>query len=149
MNRALGIFLKIMAAVGVLAIIVLAIAIEVYALTDIYDVVLQVAFDTSQEDTVIKDCLKSLDLVLLGVIFFTIALGLYELYVCPIENLPSWLVIETLDDLKSLMIKMVIFIMAISFAGKVVTYTEGINILYLGAAFALVTVALTYFIKKK
>jgi uncharacterized membrane protein YqhA len=149
MNKALGVFLKVIAAVGVLAIIVLAIAVEVYALTDIYDVIVQIVFDTSQEDTVIKDCLKSLDLVLLGVIFFTIALGLYELYVCPIANLPSWLVIETLDDLKSLMIKMVIFIMAISFAGRIVTYTDGIDILYLGASFALVTIALTYFINKK
>ena len=149
MRKGLGIFLKVMAAIGVAAIVVLAIAVEVYALTDIYEVLKQIAFDTSKEDTVIKDCLKSLDLVLLGVIFFTIALGLFELYVCPIKNLPKWLVIETLDDLKSLMIKMVIFIMAISFTGRIVTYTDGVYILYLGAGFALVTVALTYFINNK
>lgn len=145
----LGVFLKIIATIGVVAIIALAIAIEVYAISDIYHALINIASGYSEEDTIIQDCLKSLDLVLLGVIFFTVAMGLFELYVAKIKNLPSWLVIETLDDLKSLLIKMVIFVMAISFTGKVVTYSEGIEILYLGAGFSLVTLALTYFINNK
>lgn len=149
MNKFLGILLKIMAVIGVIAIIILAIAVEVYAIMDLYEAVEQMAMSSSKEDTVIKDCLKALDLILLGVIFFTVALGLFELYVVRIKNLPKWLVIDNLDDLKSLMIKMVIFIMAISFTGRIVTYTDGIYIIYLGVSFAVVTVALTYFIKNK
>ncbi len=145
----LGILLKIIALTGVVAIAALAIAVEFYAITDIVNVFKHIATGYSEENTIIKDCLKALDLVLLGVIFFTVAMGLFELYIAKIKNLPSWLVIENLDDLKSLLIKMVIFVMAVSITGRIVTYTSGVNILYVGAAFAIVTISLTYFIKNK
>lgn len=149
MFKFLGILLKIIAGIGVVAIIALAIAVEVYAITDIYEVFKHISTGYSKDNTIIKDCLKSLDLVLLGVILFTVAMGLFELYIAKIKNLPDWLVIETLDDLKSLLIKMVIFVMAVSITGRIVTFSGGIDILYIGAAFAVVTVALTYFLKNK
>lgn len=109
MFKFLGYFLKLIAVTGVIAVITLAIAVEVYAIVDIYDVLSNISTGYSEDDTIIKNCLKSLDLVLLGIIFFTVALGLFELYVARIKNLPQWLTIEDLDDLKALLIKMVIF----------------------------------------
>lgn len=149
MSKILGWLLKLVALLAVLAIICLAIGVESYAFTEIYRTLSKIFIGYTEEDTIIKDCLKSLDLVLLGVILFSVATGLFELYICKIKNLPNWLVIEDLDGLKALMIKMVIFIMTISFTGRVVTYNEGNNIVYLGAGLALVIFSLTFFLIKK
>lgn len=149
MTQVLGIFLKVVAFIAALAIIALAIGVEGYALVEIYKVLSKMISGYTQEDQIILKCLKSLDLVLLGVILFSVATALFELYVARIINLPKWLIIEDLDGLKALMIKMVIFIMTISFTGRVVTYGGGLDILYLGASLALVIAALTYFLLNK
>ncbi|KQC33613.1 hypothetical protein AAU57_09985 [Nonlabens sp. YIK11] len=149
MTKSLGFLLKIVAALAVIAIIALAIGVEFYAFKEIYSTLSKIVLGYSEEDEVIKNCLKALDLVLLGVILLSVGTALFELYVCKIPNLPSWLVIEDLDGLKALMIKMVIFIMTISFTGRVVVYNSGVEILYLGAGLALVVGALTYFLANK
>lgn len=149
MTKVLGIFLKIISLLAVLAMICLAIGVEAFAFTEIYDVLIKIFTGFSEDDQVIKSCLKSLDLVLVGVIFFTVALALFELYVAKINNLPNWLVVEDLDDLKALLIKMVIFVMTISFTGRIVTYNGGLDILYLGAGLAMVIASLTYFLANK
>ena len=149
MTSILGVSLKVITFLAVLAIICLAIGVEGYAFIEIYNTVSKMISGYTAEDEIIKKCLKSLDLVLLGVIFFTIATALFELYITNIKNLPSWLVVKDLDGLKALMIKMVIFIMTISFTGRIVTYNSGVDILYLGASLALVVTALTYFLLNK
>ncbi len=149
MSSILGVFLKVITFLAVLAIICLAIGIEGYAFVEIYGTISKMISGYTEEDEIIKNCLKSLDLVLLGVIFFTIGTALFELYISNIKNLPSWLVIKDLDGLKALMIKMVIFIMTISFTGRIITYSSGIDILYLGGSLALVVTALTYFLLSK
>lgn len=149
MNNILGYLLKFISFIAVLGIILLAVGVEVYAFKQIFATITQIFLGHKGEDTIVEDCLKSLDLVLLGVILFSVATALFELYVGKINNLPSWLVIDSLDGLKSMMIKMVIFIMAVSFTGKIVTYGEGIDIAYLGIGLAAVVFALTYFLTKK
>ena len=44
--------------------------------------------------------IEIVDLFLLGTVFLIIALGLYELFISDKLDLPHWLVIRTLDDLK-------------------------------------------------
>ena len=149
MTKILGILLKVIAFCAVIAIMCLAIGVEGYAFVEIYETLSKIVTGYSAEDEIIKKCLKGLDLVLLGVVLFTVSTALFELYVFKIPNLPEWLVIKDLDGLKALLIKMVIFIMTISFTGRVVTYTGGLEILYLGAGLALVICALTYFLSKK
>jgi len=87
-----------------------------------------------------------IDILLLGTVFYIIAMGLYELFID--EKLPtlSWLHITQLDDLKSRLIGVVVVILAVIFLGQVVNWTEGSDILFLGAAIALVIVAITFFL---
>lgn len=144
-----NLLLKIMAMTAVLAIVALAVMIEAYAIKDIISISQTIIEDYSKDNTIIKDSLKALDLVLLGVIFITIALGLFELYIKKLNHFPKWLEINNLDDLKKLMIKMIIFVMAVSFSGRLITYTDGPYITYLGLGFALVIASLTYFLNSK
>jgi len=149
MSKIFGYLLKIISFFAVLAIVALAFGVEVYAFKQIYKTLNEIFMGYKGEDTIIKDSLKALDMVLLGVILFSVATGLFELYVSKINNLPSWLVIKDLDGLKAMLIKMVIFIMAVSFTGRIVTYTEGVNIAYIGVGLASVIFALTFFLNKK
>ncbi|SFR31341.1 Uncharacterized membrane protein YqhA [Robiginitalea myxolifaciens] len=148
MNRILGWGLRAVSLVAVLAIIVLALGVEIYAFKQIYATIQEIILGHKGEDTIVKDSLKSLDLVLLGVILTSVATGLFELYIGKIPNLPSWLVIDDLDGLKSMLIKMIIFIMAVSFTGRIVTYAGGMDILYQGVGLAAVILALTFFLQK-
>ncbi|MGB5981688.1 MAG: YqhA family protein [Nonlabens sp.] len=149
MTKIFGYLLKGMSTAAVIGIIILAIAVEAYAFVDMYEAISTMFEGYNEEDEIIKKCLKSLDLVLLGVIFFSIGIGLFELYVGKIKNIPSCLVIDDLDSLKALMIKMVIVVMTISFTGRVVTYSGGLEILYLGGGLAVVIAALTFFLANK
>ncbi|WP_367392846.1 YqhA family protein [Lewinella sp. LCG006] len=145
----IGYLMKIIALIAVIAIILLAIGVEYYAITQIAKNLTAIITDTSKEDIVVKDVLKSLDIVLLGVIFFTMAASLFELFIKPIDSLPDWLSINNLDQLKAMMIKMIIVVMAISFTGKIITWNGEMEIAYYGVGLAAVIAGLSYFLLAK
>jgi uncharacterized membrane protein YqhA len=88
-------------------------------------------------------CIELIDLFLLCVVLYIIASGLYKLFVGPI-NIPQWLQVRSLDELKAQLINVVIVLLAVTFLGQVVTQHGGIDILYLGIGISLVTAALVY-----
>jgi uncharacterized membrane protein YqhA len=142
----LGYILKIISFISVLAILCLSIGISYYALNEIYDVLNLIIGDYAKEDKVVEKCLHGLDMILLGTVFMTVACGLFELFVKKIPNLPKWLVINDLDDLKGMIIKMIIVVMAISFTGKVITWNGDAEIMQLGIGFSLAVAALGFFL---
>lgn len=93
--------------------------------------------------------IETVDLFLLGTVFYIIALGLYELFIADLPSLPKWLVIRNLDDLKDKLIGVIIVVMGVLFLGQVVTWDGERNLLNLGGAIALVIAALTYFLSQK
>jgi uncharacterized membrane protein YqhA len=85
------------------------------------------------------------DLFLIGTVFYIIALGLYELFVDDRLDLPNWLVVHSLDDLKARLINGVIVIMGVYFLGALVNWDGQSDLLRLSLAVALVIAALTLF----
>ncbi len=92
------------------------------------------------------ECIEVVDLFLLGTVFYIIALGLYELFIDDRVQLPQWLVIHDLDDLKDKLAGVVVVVMAVLFLGQVVTWDGERDLLGYGVAIALVIAALTYFL---
>jgi uncharacterized membrane protein YqhA len=90
--------------------------------------------------------IEVIDILLLGTVFYITALGLYELFIDEQLPTPSWLHITNLDDLKSKLIGVVVVILAVIFLGQVVNWDGGREILFLGAAIALVIAAITFFL---
>lgn len=90
--------------------------------------------------------IEIVDLFLLGTVFLIIALGLYELFISDKLDLPHWLVIRTLDDLKHKLIGVVVVVTAVLFLGQVVTWDGERDILGFGVAIAAVIAALTWFL---
>jgi uncharacterized membrane protein YqhA len=99
--------------------------------------------------TAILKFIEIIDGFLLATVFLIIAVGLYELFIDSTLNLPEWLDIKTLDDLKAKLIGVVIIVLAVIFLGNTARWSGGTEILYLGGGIAAVIAALTYFLSQK
>ena len=69
---------------------------------------------------VIVEVLTAVDAILLGTVLLVIGYGLYELFVDTEIDVPPWLQIRDLDDLKSKLIGVVVAIIAVVFVGVLV-----------------------------
>ena len=97
----------------------------------------------------IVEVLTAVDAILLGTVLLVIGYGLYELFVDTRLEVPEWLEVRDLDDLKSKLIGVVVAIVAVVFVGvfvdvnraaDVVAYGVGAGALVAGLAlFALAT----------
>lgn len=91
----------------------------------------------------IVDVLTAVDAILLGTVLLVIGYGLYELFVDDLLEVPDWLQVKNLDDLKSKLIGVVVAIIAVVFVGvfvdanraeDVVAYGVGAGALVAGLA---------------
>ena len=100
------------------------------------------------KDTIVE-VLTAVDAILLGTVLLVIGYGLYELFIDTDIDVPAWLQVHDLDDLKSKLIGVVVAIIAVVFVGvfvdsnratEVVAYGVGAGALVAGlAVFALAT----------
>ena len=89
--------------------------------------------------------IETIDLFLLGTVFYIIALGLYELFIDDRLELPAWLVIHSLDDLKGKLISGIVVVMVVYFLGVLVNGDGQTDLLRISASIALIIAALTLF----
>ena len=96
--------------------------------------------------------LTSVDAILLGTVLLVIGYGLYELFVDTNLEIPAWLEINTLDDLKAKLIGVIVAIIAVIFVGVLVDADSASDVMFYGAGAGAVIVALagfSYATKKK
>ena len=80
---------------------------------------------------------------------YVIAIGLFELFVDDRLDLPNWLEIHDLNDLKDKLIGVVVVVMGVLFLGQVVTWDGQRDLLGYGVGIAAVIAALTWFSSQK
>jgi len=112
-------------------------------------IVVDAVFKDAYLKETIVEVLTAVDAILLGTVLLVIGYGLYELFVDNRLEVPEWLEVRDLDDLKSKLIGVVVAIIAVVFvgvfvdtnrAGDVVAYGVGAGALVAGLAlFALAT----------
>lgn len=93
----------------------------------------------------IVDILTAVDGILLGTVLLVIGYGLYELFVDTGLQLPSWLEIRNLDDLKTKLIGVVVAIIGVIFVGDLVDSESGDGILGVGIGAGAVILGLAGF----
>lgn len=148
-NKILQYFLKGLFLIGVIGVLALALAVLGYGIYKSGHLFSAIFSQTFEGKSVVAEAMHDLDLILVGITILVAAIGLFELFIYPIPNLPSWMKIEDLDELKSMLIKVSIVVMAISFMGKVVTWNGETDLLGYGIAMGTVIIALSYFIGMK
>lgn len=94
---------------------------------------------TPLKDTIVE-VLTAVDAILLGTVLLVIGYGLYELFVDTHIQVPKWLQINDLDDLKSKLIGVVVAIISVIFVGVFVDTNRASDVIAYGVgAGALVT----------
>jgi uncharacterized membrane protein YqhA len=127
----------------------LGLAVTIYSFVDGIAVIEKILKISTKESDVIYSALGVVDLILLALSIFIASIGIFELFVKPIDRLPEWLQVKDIDALKSMLIKVIVVVMAISFMGQVVTWDGQDNILNYGVGIAAVVLALSYFLNVK
>ena len=112
----------------------------------IFDVVVAADFNTKGVKELILSAIQIVDLFLLAIALYIIALGLYELFIDDTIDVPKWLVLHNLDDLEEKLVGVIIIVMGVLFLGKLVGWDGKSDLLNPGAGIALIIAALTYFL---
>ncbi len=93
-------------------------------------------------DRIGVELIQITDIILLGTVLFIVSLGLYQLFIDQNIQLPRWLIVDDLNDLKRLLIGVTVVLLGVTFLGDVVEWDGQSDILHLGGAVALVIAAL-------
>lgn len=106
-------------------------------------VVIDALTDGASLKETIVEVLTAVDAILLGTVLLVIGYGLYELFIDADIEVPLWLRVRDLDDLKSKLIGVVVAIVAVVFVGvfvdsnradEVISYGVGAGALVVGLA---------------
>ena len=89
-------------------------------------------FSETASKRLVADTVAIIDIFLIGTVLFVISAGLYQLFVQPDVGLPTWLKINSLDDLKDLLTEVIIVALLVAFLGQAVQWTGDIAIVGLG-----------------
>jgi uncharacterized membrane protein YqhA len=144
-----GVVLRFAMLIPVIALSVASVALIIYGALETRHLIGALFGDHPvTRDEAILLAIEIVDLFLLATVVQVVGLGLYQLYFRQDLQLPKWLKIETLDDLKSKLVGVVVTVLAVFFLGRAVVWTGGIDVLYLGGAVAMMVVALTWFLAK-
>lgn len=111
--------------------------------------ILQVVFNALTSEFGLKETivevLTAVDAILLGTVLLVIGYGLYELFIDTEIEVPLWLRVEDLDDLKSKLIGVVVAILAVVFVGVFVDSNRSDDVISYGVGAGALVVGLAFF----
>ena len=93
----------------------------------------------------IVEVLTAVDAILLGTVLLVIGYGLYELFIDAEIEVPLWLRVQDLDDLKSKLIGVVVAILAVVFVGVFVDSNRSEDVISYGVGAGALVVGLAIF----
>ena len=100
--------------------------------------------DAYLKDTIV-DVLTAVDAILLGTVLLVIGYGLYELFIDEDLQVPLWLQVQDLDDLKSKLIGVVVAIISVIFVGIFVDTDRAEDVISYGVGAGAILTGLAFF----
>jgi uncharacterized membrane protein YqhA len=97
-----------------------------------------------RDDLSMVDLLEVIDTYLLAIVQLIVVLGLYELFVGPLD-LPAWLKAKSLDDLKKSIVDVLIVFVGVKGVERLVAAKEPLDALTDAGAVAVLIAALSLF----
>jgi uncharacterized membrane protein YqhA len=132
--------------IAIVATFVIATALVVYTLYEIYDAVKLLLTTKSDSKKITLAAVEAIDTFLLVTVLHVVAIGLYQLYIQNDIPIPRWVKIESIDDLKVTLSGVVILVLAVFFLGRVIAGEGSQNLLLMGGGIGAVIAALTLFV---
>jgi len=109
----------------------------------------RVVIDVLNNGTKLKlttvEILTAVDGILLGTVLLVIGYGLYELFIDDDLEVPPWLEVHDLDDLKSKLIGVIVAIVAVIFVGIFVDTNRADDVIAYGVGAGALVVGLAFF----
>ena len=109
----------------------------------------QTIVDVVTEGTKLKltivEILTAVDAILLGTVLLVIGYGLYELFIDEDLDVPPWLQVQDLDDLKSKLIGVVVAIISVIFVGVFVDTDRAADVISYGVGAGALETGLAVF----
>ena len=112
-----------------------------FSMYNAWAAVLRGEFDTKN---LTVEFLELVSVMLKAVVFYIIGVGLYSLFIAPL-NLTVSLGVETLNDLETKVVSVVVVILGITFLEHFIQWQQPLETLQFGAALALVVGSLVLF----
>jgi len=135
---------RYIAYIGVLVLFICSLTAYILGIYKTVKTIGSIALSEVKDDFALVALFDCLDIVLVATAFLVIAVSLYELFIGELE-VPDWMLVRNLDELKSKLSFVVIPVMSVKFLQKLLQGENAIDTLYYGAGIALVTAALAYF----
>ena len=85
-----------------------------------------------------------MDINLVAIVLYIFSVGVYELFVGEL-NIPAWLKVKTLEELKAKLAGIMILILVIDFAKYLVEWKNPLDTLYFALSVALVSAVLIFY----
>ncbi len=140
---------RLLVFVAVAGSFVCACALLGYGAWEVLTLVGQLLSGAAKGKLLLLHAIEAIDTFLLATLCYVVALGLYELFVDETIQVPEWLAIHTLDDLKSKLLGVVVTLLGVLFLGQVVTWDGARDLQGYGFAVAAVIAAITFYTRKK
>lgn len=99
---------------------------------------------SSNDTQLVVETLAVIGVMLRAVVFYIIGVGLYSLFIAPL-NLTVALGVESLADLEAKVISVVVVILAVTFLQHFVQWNQPVETMYYGLTMAAVVAALVLF----
>jgi len=139
---------RLLILIAIAGTMVSSVAILIYSLLAvlklIWDTFKEAEFDIDGAKHLAVELIEMTDLFLLGMVVYVVALGMYQLFVGPL-NVPAWMQVRSLDELKTQLVNVIVVLLAVSFLAIAVTWTDAESIIYFGLAIAVVILSLSAF----
>ncbi len=116
----------------------------IYGFIKTISVIIDFVYSYGQDPLGAIALVEIMDIFLLATVLFIFAMGMYELFIERIE-LPEWLIINNLHDLKVKLSSIIILILGITFLKHLVEWKDPAGTLFFGFAAAIVSVSLIAF----
>ena len=138
---------RFMAIVPSVGLFISSMALTISTLISTVMVTFEAACGRLEMQDMLVDYIEFADFFLLAVVLYIMSVGLYSLFVDDGIDMPSWLQIRNLDDLKEKLVGVIVVGMGVYFLGLLIHGTEPIDLLLTGVGIGAVVLTLAYFVR--
>lgn len=138
---------RFMAVVPIVGLFVAAVAMTVSTLVSTVLVTVEVVQGEVGMQDMLVEYIEFADFFLLSIVLYIMSIGLYSLFIDDEVELPSWLVVHTLDDLKEKLVSVIVVVMGVFFLGRLIHGAASLDLLCIGVGIGAVVLSLAYFVR--
>ncbi|MEF2652359.1 YqhA family protein [Slackia piriformis] len=138
---------RFMAVVPSIGLFVSSIALTIATLISTVVVTFEAATGHLSMQDMLVEYIEYADFYLLAVVLYIMSVGLYSLFIDDGIDMPSWLQIHNLDDLKEKLVGVIVVVMGVYFLGLLIHGAQPVDLLLKGLGICAVIFALAYFVR--